>query len=55
MMGGVAMVLGIRSAGFCKECEVIDKDALSRLQEAWENPDQKYDCTVRMDGLERDY
>ena len=33
----------------------MDEDALLRLQGAWENPEQKDECTVRMDDLERDY
>ena len=37
-----------------KECDIIDEDALTRLQGAWENLDQKDECTVRMDDLKRD-
>ena len=37
------------------EFDIMDEDALLRLQGAWENPEQKDECTVRMDDLERDY
>jgi ribonuclease HI len=33
----------------------MDEDALLRLQEARENPQQKNECSVRMDDLEWDY
>jgi hypothetical protein len=38
-----------------KECDIMDEDALLRLQGAWENPQQKHKCSVRMDDLEWDY
>jgi hypothetical protein len=38
-----------------KECDIMDQDALLRLQGAWENPQQKEECSVRMDDLEWDY
>jgi ribonuclease HI len=38
-----------------KECDIMDEDALLRLQGAWENPQQKNECSVRMDDLEWDY
>ena len=34
-----------------KECDIMDEDALLRLQEAWETPQQKDECSVRMDDL----
>ena len=37
------------------ECDTMDEDALLRLQGAWENPQQKDECSVRMDDLEWDY
>jgi ribonuclease HI len=37
-----------------KECDIMDEDALFRLQGAWENPEQKDECIVRMNDLERD-
>ena len=33
----------------------MDEDALLRLQGAWENPQQKDECSVRMDDLGWDY
>jgi hypothetical protein len=33
----------------------MDDNALLRLQGAWDNPEQKNECTVRMDDLERGY
>ena len=33
----------------------MDEDALLRLQGAWDNPQQKDECSVRMDDLEWDY
>ena len=38
-----------------KECDIMDEDALFRLQGAWENPEQKDECSVRMEDLEWDY
>ena len=37
------------------ECDILDEDALFRLQGAWENSEQKDECIVRMNELERDY
>ncbi len=37
-----------------KECDIMDEDALLRLQGAWENPQQKDECSVCMDDLEWD-
>ena len=31
-----------------KECDIMDEDALLRLQGAWENPQQKDECSVRV-------
>ena len=36
------------------ECDILDEDALFRLQGAWENPEQKDECIVRMNDLEQD-
>ena len=33
-----------------KECNIMDEDALLRLQGAWENPERKDECVVRKDG-----
>ena len=33
----------------------MDEDALISLQGAWETPEQKDECIVRMNDLERDY
>ena len=38
-----------------KECDIMDEDALLRLQGAWETPQQKDECSVRMDDLDWDY
>jgi hypothetical protein len=38
-----------------KECDIMDEEALVKLQEAWNNPEQKDECIVRLDDLERDY
>jgi hypothetical protein len=33
----------------------MDDNAFLRLQGAWDNPEQKNECTVRMDDLQRGY
>ena len=38
-----------------KECDIMEEDALLRLQGAWDNPQQKDECSVRMDDMEWDY
>jgi hypothetical protein len=38
-----------------KECDIMDVDALLRLQGAWKNPERKDECAVRMNDFERDY
>jgi hypothetical protein len=38
-----------------KECDIMNMDVLIRLQGAWETPEQKDECIVRMNDLERDY
>ena len=38
-----------------KECDIMDEDALLRFQGAWENPERKDECVVRMNDFERDY
>ena len=35
-----------------QECDVMDENALLKLQGAWDNPQQKDECSVRMDDLE---
>ena len=37
-----------------KECDIMDQDALCELQGAWESPEQKDECVVRMNDFERD-
>jgi hypothetical protein len=37
------------------ECDIMDEDALLRLQGAWENSERKDECTVRMNDFELDY
>ena len=34
-----------------KECDIMDQDALRRLQGAWESPEQKDECVMRMNDL----
>jgi hypothetical protein len=38
-----------------KECDIMDQDALLRLQGAWDSPEQKDECAVCMNDFERDY
>jgi len=38
-----------------KECDIIQTGALTKLQEAWDSPEQKDECIVCLDGLERAY
>jgi hypothetical protein len=38
-----------------KECDIIEEEALTKLQEAWDNSDQKDECTVCLDELEQAY
>ena len=38
-----------------QKCDIMDEDALLRLQGAWENPEQQDECSVRMDDLEWGY
>jgi hypothetical protein len=38
-----------------KECDIMEEDALLRLQGAWDNPQQKDECSVRMDDMEWNY
>ena len=35
-----------------KECDIMDEQAITKLQEAWNSSDQKDKCTVRMDEEE---
>jgi hypothetical protein len=34
-----------------KECDIMDQDALRRLQGAWESPEQKDECVVCMNDF----
>jgi hypothetical protein len=36
-----------------KECNIMDEEALIKLQEAWNNSGRKDACIVRLDDLER--
>jgi hypothetical protein len=38
-----------------KECDIMDDVALFRLQTAWNNPQQKDECSVCLNDLERAY
>ncbi len=38
-----------------KECDIIEEEALTKLQEAWDSSEQKDECTVCLDDLERAY
>ena len=35
-----------------KECDVIEEEALTKLQEAWDSSEQKDECIVRLNDLE---
>ena len=36
-----------------KECDIMDEEALIKLQEAWNNSERKDECIVRLDDPER--
>jgi hypothetical protein len=38
-----------------KECDIIQTGALTKLQEAWDSSEQKDECIVCLDDLERAY
>jgi len=38
-----------------KDCDIMDQDALLRLQGAWDSPKQKDKCAVCMNNFELDY
>jgi hypothetical protein len=38
-----------------KECDIIEEEALTKLQEAWDSSEQKDECTVCLDDFERAY
>jgi hypothetical protein len=38
-----------------KECDIIEEEALTKLQEAWDSSEQKDECIVCLDDLERAY
>jgi hypothetical protein len=38
-----------------KECDIMEEEALTKLQEAWDSSEQKDECVVCLDDLERAY
>ena len=38
-----------------KECDIMEEEALTKLREAWDSSEQKDECVVRLDDLERAY
>jgi hypothetical protein len=38
-----------------KECDIMEEEALTKLQEAWDSSEQLDECVVRLDDLERAY
>ena len=38
-----------------KECDIIEEEALTKLQEAWDSSEHKDECIVCLDDLERAY
>jgi hypothetical protein len=38
-----------------KECDLMEEEALTKLQETWDSSEQKDECVVRLDDLERAY
>jgi hypothetical protein len=38
-----------------KECDVIEEEAITKLQEAWDSSEQKDECIVRLNDLEGAY
>ena len=38
-----------------KECDIMDEQAITTLQDEWKSSDQKDECTVRMDEEEWAY
>jgi ribonuclease HI len=38
-----------------KECDIMEEEALTKLQEAWDSSEQKDECVGRLDDLERAY
>jgi hypothetical protein len=38
-----------------KECNGIEEEAITKLQEAWDSSEQKDECTVRLNDLEGAY
>ena len=43
----------IMTAWVHKECDIMEEEALTKLQEAWDSSEQKDECVVRLDDLER--
>jgi hypothetical protein len=38
-----------------KECDIMEEEALTKLQEAWDSSEQKDECVVRLNDLKRAY
>jgi hypothetical protein len=38
-----------------QECDIMEEEALAKLQEAWDSSEQKDECVVSLDDLERAY
>jgi hypothetical protein len=38
-----------------KECDIIEEEVLAKLQEAWDSSEQKYECIVCLNDLDRAY
>jgi hypothetical protein len=38
-----------------KEFDIMEEEALTKLQEAWDSSEQKNECVVHLDDLERAY
>ncbi len=38
-----------------KECNCIEEEAITKLQEAWDSSEQKDECTVSLNDLEGAY
>ena len=38
-----------------KECDIIEEEALAKLQAAWNSSEQKDECIVCLNDLERAY
>ena len=45
----------IMTAWVHKECDIMEEEALTKLQEAWDSSEQKDECVVRLNASERAY